>query len=275
MALPPPRPAGRYVMDGLLDPSARLVASNAGAHLWADFWKGQLYVATEAAAAGGSDLCILVAGSRGTLRAAPLGKAGEVGAFRSVLSRRAAGPGAAWTDGLDRDLGNFSVDTSGTVLEGVIDLRLLLERKPTNFFLAMARYDSAGQGALLVQAPAGDGDGNVDGSEFAEWVAPTGVATPPRGTGAAFALSAAQPNPARGETRLRLTLPSATRVEVSVLDLAGRRVATLADGTLGAGEHLLRWEPSESGRPSRAPGIYFVVARAGGQIRSSRIVVLR
>ena len=54
---------------------------------------------------------------------------------------------------------------------------------------------------------------------------------------------------------------------------AGRRV--LADGTLGAGEHLLRWEPSESGRPSRAPGIYFVVARAGGQIRSSRIVVLR
>src|SRR6185436_6895264 len=59
-----------------------------------------------------------------------------------------------------------------------------------------------------------------------------------------------------GQRSLRFALLEPTVVQLDVFDVAGRRVATLASGTRGAGEH----EVALSGRTSEGlsrKGIYF------------------
>lgn len=81
-------------------------------------------------------------------------------------------------------------------------------------------------------------------------------------------LALAGPHPTRGAVALRITLPQAGDVRLDVLDALGRRVARLADGTRGAGDHIVRWDASRA-----APGLYVARLAAGGTSRTMRIVV--
>jgi hypothetical protein len=75
---------------------------------------------------------------------------------------------------------------------------------------------------------------------------------------------------------LELPVPAA-RADVSVYDVAGRRVATLHRGALDAGVHRLTWSgPGASGSgPRPGAGIYFVRALIDGQGLRTRILVAR
>jgi large repetitive protein len=86
----------------------------------------------------------------------------------------------------------------------------------------------------------------------------------------ALAFSVAGSNPAAGPVAFRFALPRQTRVRITLHDVAGRRVATLADGTYEAGTHLGVW--NDAGRPG--PGVYFARMVAEGREFSERIVVL-
>jgi hypothetical protein len=77
-------------------------------------------------------------------------------------------------------------------------------------------------------------------------------------------------NPAVGAVDFRYTLPQECRVVLSVFDLAGRRVAKLADGLMGAGPHELRWQPPVSG----APTLYLYLLETPGQAIKGRFVVV-
>lgn len=55
----------------------------------------------------------------------------------------------------------------------------------------------------------------------------------------AFALGLPRPNPVRTRARLPYELPAAARVEASVYDLLGRRVAVLVDDEQASGGHTL------------------------------------
>lgn len=82
------------------------------------------------------------------------------------------------------------------------------------------------------------------------------------------------PNPSAGSTRIRLALPNASHVRVSVFDLQGREVRRLADGVMAAGTRDLRWDGvSRSGR--RESGVYFVSADIAGEKVTQRLVILR
>ncbi|MBK7367609.1 MAG: hypothetical protein IPJ04_06760 [Candidatus Eisenbacteria bacterium] len=62
-------------------------------------------------------------------------------------------------------------------------------------------------------------------------------------------------------------------MRVSVLDVQGREVATLADGAFAAGRHGVAFD--EAGRPLAA-GLYFVRMRvSGGPEFTRRIVIAR
>jgi hypothetical protein len=80
----------------------------------------------------------------------------------------------------------------------------------------------------------------------------------------AFLLHEAAPNPFNPVTHLRLDLPQAGPVRMTVSDLRGRQVAVLVDGEMPAGSHDLVWEPGHV-----ASGTYFVTAesRQGVQVR--------
>jgi hypothetical protein len=76
--------------------------------------------------------------------------------------------------------------------------------------------------------------------------------------------------PARGGVDLSLALPADDHARVSILDVTGRRIATLADGMFPAGQHALRWDPVDV-----TAGVYFARLEAGGRTFSRRIVLIR
>lgn len=56
------------------------------------------------------------------------------------------------------------------------------------------------------------------------------------------------PNPASDLTRIELNLASSTPVDITVFDLSGKLIETIAQGTqLGAGTHMFNWEPKTQG----------------------------
>jgi endonuclease/exonuclease/phosphatase family metal-dependent hydrolase len=99
----------------------------------------------------------------------------------------------------------------------------------------------------------------------------TGIAE----TGASFALSPASRNPFSESASLRLTLPQPTDVEVSVYNVQGRRVATLARGILSGGEHVLTWNGRDGTGARCASGVYVVRASANSGVRSTKLLLLR
>ena len=83
------------------------------------------------------------------------------------------------------------------------------------------------------------------------------------------------PNPAAGTIHAVLDLPRAGHVQAEVIDLQGRRVASLFDGNAQAGARVIEWQGKDStGRPAEA-GVYFLVARAGGTATTTRFILMR
>ena len=84
-----------------------------------------------------------------------------------------------------------------------------------------------------------------------------------------------RPNPTTGEASLRFRLPQASPVTVDVIDLAGRRVRTIQRGTLGAGEHALRWDGRDDAGRQLSTGVYFVRVKSGEISETLRAVLVR
>jgi hypothetical protein len=83
-----------------------------------------------------------------------------------------------------------------------------------------------------------------------------------------------RPNPARGSVVLAFALARAGRVEISVHDVTGARVATPVAGVLPAGRHEARWDGTGR-RGDRFPaGVYFVSFTAEGRLAGRRRIAL-
>jgi hypothetical protein len=82
-----------------------------------------------------------------------------------------------------------------------------------------------------------------------------------------FILSA-YPNPFNSTTTITYYLPKASPISVRIYDLSGRRVATLVNGYVKAGQHTALWDAGAA-----AAGVY-VVRMEAGQFGQSRWVTL-
>lgn len=92
---------------------------------------------------------------------------------------------------------------------------------------------------------------------------------------AGLSLAPVRPNPSHGSSALRFTLPSASSVRLELIDAAGRRIRTLAEGTFAAGAHERTWDGRLSDG-SRAPaGLYWVRLTTRDSQRSERFVLLQ
>ena len=96
------------------------------------------------------------------------------------------------------------------------------------------------------------------------------VSTEDGTTAESFALQGAFPNPVRDATTVRFTLPHAADATLAVYDVIGRRVATLVDGALAAGDHEATFRTA--GLPS---GVYVARLAAGPHRATTRLVVVR
>ena len=82
------------------------------------------------------------------------------------------------------------------------------------------------------------------------------------------------PNPTREGGTLRFRLPGAAHVEIAVFDVAGRRVARLVSGMVGAGDHAVAWARRDDAGHRVGPGIYLARLTGGSVRRTLRIVLV-
>ena len=95
-------------------------------------------------------------------------------------------------------------------------------------------------------------------------------------TPAAFGLLPNEPNPYNPATTLRFTLPvDCRRVDLAIFDVTGRRVATLIDGPLGAGQHEASWRGMDARGGSVASGVYSARLVADGEISTQKLNLIK
>jgi hypothetical protein len=260
-----------HVIDGSLDSTATRVSTNGDLDLYAD-WDGEyLYLATQGIGSTTlGDHFILVGVDLAGPFAAPWAKSGQVTDRTLYLANEDDNNWCGWFDQMETVLSSDVECASGSYLEGLIRLETHMDTLPGGIYLAAASYQSPDGGSLSWQVPAGDGDGDVESAEYVFFPLSTAGVTPLPDPGPG--LSAA-PNPFRTGTRISLALSWSGPVRLEVFDIAGRRIAGLADEIAPAGVKTYAWEGRDgSGRPLPA-GIYFIrLASPDGTI--TRKVVL-
>jgi hypothetical protein len=101
-------------------------------------------------------------------------------------------------------------------------------------------------------------------------VAPAGGLASARETG----ITMVAPNPTAGALRIGFALARAGNVRLSVLDVQGREVATLARGEYAAGRFETKWN-GRVGEGEAPMGVYFVRLQVGGVTMTRRLAVAR
>jgi hypothetical protein len=97
----------------------------------------------------------------------------------------------------------------------------------------------------------------------------------PNAPAASLLLGPARPNPSHATAWLRFSTPRAGHARLALVDVSGRRVRTLLEGTLGAGPHEAVWDGrADDGHPA-PPGLYWATLEANGMVRVQRLVRLR
>jgi len=80
---------------------------------------------------------------------------------------------------------------------------------------------------------------------------------------------------ARSRVGLRIDLPSRMRIHLAVYDVMGRRIRTLADNELPAGETGLSWDGRDQGGSLVGSGLYFASLTAAGSRQTVRVPLIR
>lgn len=92
---------------------------------------------------------------------------------------------------------------------------------------------------------------------------------------APFGLSQNMPNPFNPVTAIRFTVPEDSYVNLTVYDVAGRRVKTLVDGNRKADFYRVMWDGTNNNGSSVATGVYFYRLKAGKNVMAKKMVLLR
>lgn len=111
-----------------------------------------------------------------------------------------------------------------------------------------------------------------------QWQAGIVTGTPP-GAGlpaATLRIESVAPNPVGRAAGcvIRFALPAAGDVTMDVIDLAGRRVHRVAEGSHAAGAGSFAWDGRDDAGREVPAGVYFVIVRAGGAEAKAKVVRL-
>ncbi len=256
-----------FVLDGTLDTSAVLWGSSGSLNLWGGFDGTTLYLATEGAAPGGSDRFLFVSSDTVPALAAPWSKAGSCAPWDFFLAAEESNGWSGWFDAAGTVTAAAGLDFAhGIVLEGTIDLDALYSPLPDTLYIAAAGYATADGGALVAQAPAGNGNGDLTGNEYYAFAriatsmpgAHDTPATPsPPGTNLRMTLS---PTPFNPEVTILVEgmrrRAAGHDVTVEIYSTGGRRIRTLRARDETGGALSLRWDGADERGTAAPSGVY-------------------
>ena len=197
----------------------------------------------------------------------------------AVVSMVDGGPGTLYTDGGFFLFDGFSEEDPGSwhgycVIMGSTDYIT----GPGELFFFELQGLAAGQSPIATVSIAltDPVTGIIDGVTLPS----TGIRVRDPGA-AAVELPAAHgslqvaPNPFNPLTEIRFTLDAAGPARLEVLDLAGRRVATLHDGDLGTGEQVFTWNGRDRNGLLQPAGVYFFRLESRGSVLQSKGVLVK
>ncbi|MCK5617254.1 T9SS type A sorting domain-containing protein, partial [Candidatus Pacearchaeota archaeon] len=73
----------------------------------------------------------------------------------------------------------------------------------------------------------------------------------------AFSLSQNYPNPFNPKTTIDFSLPQNTNISITIFDILGNQVKTLAKSMIQAGDHSIVWDGTNENNQSVPTGVYF------------------
>jgi hypothetical protein len=85
----------------------------------------------------------------------------------------------------------------------------------------------------------------------------------------------AYPEPFNGASRIAVGVPRAGNVRLDVIDMLGRQVCLIYEGSRPAGFHEFRWNASGNHGRALAPGMYFYRVKAGDATLMEKTIYLR
>ena len=85
----------------------------------------------------------------------------------------------------------------------------------------------------------------------------------------------AAPTPFNPSLEIRCALPKAGRVRLSVYDLSGRLLATLADEERDAGIFVRTWDGKNDAGVEAAAGVYFIRLTTRDLAVSKKVILMR
>lgn len=90
-----------------------------------------------------------------------------------------------------------------------------------------------------------------------------------------FALYSNAPNPFNPLTTIRFDMPRSAQVHLEILDVSGRRVRTLVDGTVDAGARSVVWDGRDGSGQPVGSGMYFYKLDAGDFHATRKMTLLK
>ncbi len=92
----------------------------------------------------------------------------------------------------------------------------------------------------------------------------------------AYALDANYPNPFNPSTNIQFALPEAGEVSLTIYDLTGRVIQSLASGRMAAGYHRVVWDGRDARGVSVATGVYFYrIVTSGGFVATRKMIFMK
>lgn len=85
-----------------------------------------------------------------------------------------------------------------------------------------------------------------------------------------FSLRSAYPNPFNGQLQIEYSLSNSGLVNLSIFDLAGRKVTSIQEGMLNTGYHKVSWNAV-----GLSSGVYILRLNSGNQTRNMKVLLLK
>ena len=90
-----------------------------------------------------------------------------------------------------------------------------------------------------------------------------------------YKLSQNYPNPFNPSTTIAFSLPQASSVTLAIYDINGRRVQTLVEKTVPAGNYEAVWDGRDHNGMEASSGIYFYRLQAENLVKEKKMVLMR
>jgi len=149
--------------------------------------------------------------------------------------------------------GNFTIYVSS---KGSFWIGIHPEDVPSGYYLPLSEMIAPGTSGLAVR------------------LVPVGITVDPV-VPDAFKLEQNYPNPFNPATTIRFSLPKAAAVTLTVYDVTGREVTTLAHGAVSAGVHTVTWDGTNRFGSRVASGLYFYRLKAGAFEAVNKILLVK